>query len=232
MQLPIYARIAAIAGRPIVLVAALAMSAPGEYELAVTAGWSSHIAWLMPVCVSVYAGVAAVIAATRPKGLPGRMSAMVGAGLALLLALSAQMTAHLIEAGYADSGPILVAAVSAVPPVVVAHMLHLAAMPRTATDNAQASPADMAAPADSLTAMAGQPEDSDRAVAGQQTDMTVDADSEADSPADNGRPTPDEIRVAVEALSAQNNRVATGRDLAAYFGVSDRTGRRYLSMAA
>ncbi|WP_147266716.1 hypothetical protein [Streptomyces diacarni] len=46
----------------------LAMSAPGEYALAVEAGWSQTVAWLMPVVVSVYAAVAAVIAATRPKG--------------------------------------------------------------------------------------------------------------------------------------------------------------------
>ncbi|MFI6358871.1 hypothetical protein ACIBJF_41165 [Streptomyces sp. NPDC050743] len=55
------------------------------------------------------------------------MSARIGAGFALALALAAQVTAHLIASGYAHSNAVLVAATSAVPPVVVAHMLHLAA---------------------------------------------------------------------------------------------------------
>ncbi|WP_181860737.1 hypothetical protein [Streptomyces diacarni] len=42
--------------------------------------------------------------------------------------MAAQVVAHLIAAGFMASGPLLVAATSAVPPVVVAHLLHLAAM--------------------------------------------------------------------------------------------------------
>lgn len=48
--------------------------------------------------------------------------------------------------------------------------------------------------------------------------------------ADNDRPTPDTIRSAVSALTASGTRV-TGSALARHFGVSERTGRRYLAMA-
>lgn len=53
-----------------------------------------------------------------------RAAATVGRPAVLLaaLALSAQVVAHVISAGYAGSSAYLVAAVSAVPPVVVAHM--------------------------------------------------------------------------------------------------------------
>src|SRR5690606_18261871 len=111
MTAPWYARAVSAVGRPAVLLAALAMSAPGEYHLAVLAGWTGWTAWLMPLCLSVYAAAAAVMAATRPAGSPGRRSAVIGAGAALILALAAQVTAHLIAAGYMSPGPFLVAAV-------------------------------------------------------------------------------------------------------------------------
>lgn len=53
----------------------------------------------------------------------------------------------------------------------------------------------------------------------------------AESVADDDRPTPDTIRSAVAALSAAGQRV-TGAAIARHFGVSERTGRRYLAMAA
>jgi hypothetical protein len=96
MELPLYARVAATSGRPVVLLAAMAMSAPGEYQLAVMAGWSSPVAVLMPLVLSAYAAVASVMAATCPDS----RSAKAGAGMALALALTAQVIAHLIIAGY------------------------------------------------------------------------------------------------------------------------------------
>ncbi|MFJ1554543.1 hypothetical protein [Streptomyces mirabilis] len=232
MRLPWYARLAATIGRPVVLLAALAMSAPGEYNLARLAGWSPDVAALMPVTLSVYAAVAAVIAATRPKGVTGRVSALVGAGMALSLALAAQVTAHLIARGYMGTSAFLVAATSAVPPVVVAHLLHLAAVPRAAPECPADSGADtvtgepVCAPqmaAVSLPAVADNwPPD----------DLWADfANAEADSAPDALPPTPDVIRAAVEALSADGRKV-TGPMLGDHFGVSARTGRRYLAMAA
>ncbi|MBT2528206.1 hypothetical protein J7E91_23015 [Streptomyces sp. ISL-99] len=119
--MPWYARPAACT----VLVAALVMSAPGEFALAVLAGWSAWVAWLMPVCVSVYAAVAALFVDASPKGARGRGTAILGAAGALALALAAQVTAHWIAAGYLESSMALVGAVSAVPPVVVAHVMHM-----------------------------------------------------------------------------------------------------------
>ncbi|QXE37133.1 hypothetical protein KQY30_25855 [Streptomyces sp. GMY02] len=130
MQMPWYARTVFVAGRPLVLVAALAMSVPGEIQMAQAAGWHGWVAWLMPVCISAYAAAAAVIAEVRRRmALPGRLTATIGAGAALGLALSAQVVAHLIEQSYMHTSAVLVALVSAVPPLVVAHMLHMAATP-------------------------------------------------------------------------------------------------------
>ncbi|OII68285.1 hypothetical protein [Streptomyces sp. CC77] len=138
MHMPWYARVVFTAGRPFVLVAALVMSVPGEVRMAELAGWHGWITWLMPVCVSAYAACAAVISEVRRRaGLPGRVTATIGAGMALGLALAAQVVAHLIDRGYMASSAVLVAVVSAVPPLVVAHMLHMAAAPAAEITAAQ-----------------------------------------------------------------------------------------------
>jgi len=130
MHMPWYARVVFTAGRPFVLVAALVMSVPGEIRMAEIAGWHGWVTWLMPASVSAYAACAAVISEVRRRAnLPGRITATVGAGAALCLALSAQVVAHLTDRGYMHTSANLVAVVSAVPPVVVAHMLHMAATP-------------------------------------------------------------------------------------------------------
>jgi hypothetical protein len=130
IDLPWYAKLVFKAGRPVVLVAALLMSIPGEIHLAIVAGWSPDVAKLMPVCVSVYAACSAVIAdVAKRRQLPTRKSALVGAGAALILALCAQDVSHLISQNYMHSSAVLVGIVSAVPPLVVAHMLHMAAAP-------------------------------------------------------------------------------------------------------
>lgn len=127
---PWYARTATTAGRPLVLTIALAMCAPGEYHLALLAGWSEPWALGMPACLSAYAGIAAVVAATRPKGSPARISAIFGATIAIALALAAQVVAHLIDRGHMIGNQAwLVGLISAVPPAVVGHLLHLAAKP-------------------------------------------------------------------------------------------------------
>lgn len=126
-HLPWYARLATTYGRPAVLIAAIALSAPGEYQLARMAGWTPWVAWLMPFTISVYAAAAAALAASRPKG--ARASAIIGSGFALLLALAAQVVAHLLTSGHMRVTWQLIAVVSAIPPAVVAHVLHLAAMP-------------------------------------------------------------------------------------------------------
>lgn len=127
---PWYARTATSAGRPAVLAATLIMSMPGEYHVAKIAGWSDPWAYGMPFALSAYAGIAAVVAATRPKGARGRLSAQLGAGFAIALALAAQVVAHLVQTGHMNGNQAwLIAVTSMVPPAVLAHLLHLAATP-------------------------------------------------------------------------------------------------------
>jgi len=143
---PWYARLATTAGRPAVLAATLIMSMPGEYHVAKFAGWSDPWAYGMPFSLSAYAGIAAVVAATRPKGARGRASAVIGAGFAIVLALAAQVVAHLVQTGHMDHNQAwLIAVTSMVPPAVLAHLLHLAATPvgkaEAAPGRAPAAPA-------------------------------------------------------------------------------------------
>ncbi|WP_411140072.1 hypothetical protein [Streptomyces sp. x-80] len=183
IAMPWYARPAAFT----VLGAALVMSAPGEYSLAVLAGWSPWVAWLMPVCVSVYAAVAAMFVDSRPKGAPGRGTAVVGAAGALTLALAAQVTAHLISAGFVESSGWLVAAVSAVPPVVVAHIMHMVARAHTvAVEEPVAVTADSA---ETATVVSGRDET--------EADVSVQDETEAD-----GQELEGEVAVDAEAVDA------------------------------
>ncbi|MFB8101333.1 hypothetical protein ACFC3O_00600 [Streptomyces sp. NPDC056007] len=127
---PWYARTATTVGRPAVLTATLIMSMPGEYKVAKLAGWSDPWAYGMPFALSAYAGIAAVVTATRPKGARGRISAQLGAAFAIVLALAAQVVAHLVQTGHMNGNQAwLIAITSMVPPAVLAHLLHLAATP-------------------------------------------------------------------------------------------------------
>ncbi|GHA13604.1 hypothetical protein ACFOOM_32330 [Streptomyces echinoruber] len=244
--LPWYARPSAFT----VLGAALVMSAPGEYSLAVLAGWSPWVAWLMPVCVSVYAAVAAMFVDSRPKGAPGRGTAILGAAGALALALAAQVTAHLISAGYAQSSAWLVAAVSAVPPVVVAHIMHMVARAHGAVRAAQADAVEEPeATADSTPEPEAVEELVDaepvhdgsrpaglsviRGGAGEPDTLPLEElepVAKVPSPAKGGR-TVEEIRAAVEELKATGQPV-NGTTYAALVGVSARTARRDLQALA
>ncbi|MFG2902413.1 transfer protein spdA [Streptomyces zaomyceticus] len=54
-------------------------------------------------------------------------------------------------------------------------------------------------------------------------------DSEPDAPTT--PPTADDVRAAIAVLESKHGRPATGQLVAAHYGVSERTGRRYLAMA-
>ncbi|QFZ75081.1 hypothetical protein GFH48_19020 [Streptomyces fagopyri] len=138
---PFWVRGLTAGGRPIVLGVALLMCAPGEYHLAETAGWNDPFTYGMPVVLSAYAGIAAAVASTRRPGDRGRWSAIIGACLALGLAMAAQVVSHLITTGHviADQ-PVLIAVTSLVPPAVVGHLLHLAASPPDAHQDAEDAP--------------------------------------------------------------------------------------------
>jgi hypothetical protein len=189
------------------------MSIPGEIHLAEVAGWdhvsiwghSFNVAALMPVCVSVYAACSAVIAdvAKRLK-LPNRKSALVGAGAALALALAAQDISHLIALDYMGAGKVLVGAVSAIPPLVAAHMLHMAAAP-------------------AVTASVVEVDEFE--------DDEFEAEDMTEKPRKRrpGRPglTEAEVQAAIDQLNAAGKNV-TPENLAQILNRSARTARRYL----
>ncbi|MET8114030.1 hypothetical protein [Streptomyces prasinus] len=127
---PPLVRFATSAGRPAVLAAALALSAPGEYSLAILAGWDWRFALIMPASLSMYAAVAAAIAGSLPRRSPERRQANIGAIIALALAMAAQICEHLISGGYLQKSAWIVVIVSATPPAVAAHVLHLTATVR------------------------------------------------------------------------------------------------------
>ncbi|MGP3750832.1 hypothetical protein [Streptomyces sp. IBSNAI001] len=135
---PAHVRLARKYGQQAVLYAALALSAPGEYALAQMAGWDASVAWLMPAVMSLYAAIGASVAkaqkeaarvavGTEHEAEAKRRSrnATGGALVALLMATAAQITEHVITA--AVFGPTLwvIVVVSAVPPLVAAHVLHI-----------------------------------------------------------------------------------------------------------
>lgn len=136
--LPWYLKGILYVGIPSACLAALYLSIPGEVALARTAGWSAHYAPAMPVCLSVYALSAGAIAAYRRKmALPGQLTALIGSLMALVLAMSAQSISHLIEQSYMSTSAFLVVAVSCVPPLTIAHLVHMAETPaqvRTASE--------------------------------------------------------------------------------------------------
>ncbi|MFE2045721.1 hypothetical protein ACFXAZ_33360 [Streptomyces sp. NPDC059477] len=121
------------AGRPAVAVWVMIMCAPGEHHLGRLAGWSDTLAWGMAGVLAAYAGIASAVASKRPKGAPGKKSAVAGAWLSLATAMSAQPVSHLFVTGHWSADPRppvwLVVSVSCVPPLVLGHLLHLAATP-------------------------------------------------------------------------------------------------------
>jgi hypothetical protein len=123
-------------GRPLAAVVVLVLCAPGEQHLAYLAGWNGDRAWLSwgwAGLLSLYAGISAVVATVRPRGARGKATAVVGAGLSLLLAMAAQPVSHMFTTGWLSAEPRpplwLVVIVSGIPPFILGHLLHLAASP-------------------------------------------------------------------------------------------------------
>ncbi|GAA1434844.1 hypothetical protein GCM10009601_60000 [Streptomyces thermospinosisporus] len=194
------------------------MSAPAEISLSRAAGFTGGTEYLAPFVLSLYAACAATVAATRPKGVRGRLSAILGAGLALGFALSAQVTAHLLSAGHISSGPWLITAVSSVPSIAAAHLLHLAVVPKgepVSPGKAEKEPEKaVEAP---LSA-------SDKPKKEKAKECLV-----SRSKAPSRRPSLQAIRDAAMNLDATGQKV-TAKALAEWFKVSERTGARYLSV--
>ncbi|MEU0105557.1 hypothetical protein ABZ313_09310 [Streptomyces sp. NPDC006251] len=154
-------------------------------------------------------------------------------------ALAAQVTAHLIAAGYALSSAWLVAAVSAVPPVVVAHIMHMVArahvaVQEDAVEELEAPAAPVAEPEDAtlppadlslIQGRAGEPEEIPLPGLEAQEEPEV-----RKVPAKGGRSLED-IRAAVAKLKADGQPV-NGTTYAKLVGVSGRTARRDLQALA
>ena len=137
---PWYVTAAIRYGRPTALLVVLLMCAPGEIHLASLAGWSQTWSYGEPATMSLYALIASIIADQLPRNAPKRRSAHLGAGLALLLAMSAQVVDHLISAHYLPARSIaLIAIVSAVPPLAAWHIVHVAARPTASATAAVAA---------------------------------------------------------------------------------------------
>ncbi|MEU7431071.1 hypothetical protein AB0B07_09470 [Streptomyces sioyaensis] len=145
-NIPWWATLFTDAGRPIVAILVMVMCAPGEHHLGVLAGWDTRLAWGMASVLAAYAGIAAVVASRRPAGAPGKTSAVIGAWLALGAAMAAQPVSHLFVTGHWSATPHapawLVITVSCVPPLVLGHLLHLAATPVVAPSASVDTPAD------------------------------------------------------------------------------------------
>jgi hypothetical protein len=118
-------------GTPVAVVMMMVLCAPGEQHLAHLAGWTTHMAWLLSGLVVAYAGIAAVEATSRPPGAKGKFSAVLGAVVALGLAMAAQPISHLFVTDWLSASPRapvwLIVSVSCVPPLIVGHLLHLSA---------------------------------------------------------------------------------------------------------
>lgn len=120
--------------RPVVAAVVLVMSFPGEHYLAHMAGWVGWLSWGMPIVLTLYAGVAAVVATKRPRGSSGKTTAVLGAGVAITLSMAAQPFAHLFQSGWVPGDAWTyrqteAVVVSCIPALVFGHLLHLAAAP-------------------------------------------------------------------------------------------------------
>ncbi|MBT2609916.1 hypothetical protein J7I97_16950 [Streptomyces sp. ISL-87] len=244
--LPWYVKAVLRVAIPAACLAALFLSIPGEIAMARAAGWSETYSYAMPICVSVYALAAAAIAAYRRRaGLPGQVTALIGAAVALLLAICAQSISHLMAQDYMGTSAVLVVAVSSVPPLVIAHMMHMAETPSqeltaseemeimkrvissymeetsgTLLDNARTLMREY----DYLTARAGE-------LAGEAREEALAADSRLRRPtAKRAAASEAEIRAAAQALKAKGEKL-TGANLAAVLGVAESTGYRYRQIA-
>jgi Protein of unknown function (DUF2637) len=101
--------------------------------LALECGWSPSIAWLLPVCIDLYA-----ITATRRWLRPGidpwvRRRVAVSGWLCVGLSVAGNTVQHILSLGYlrmanGDPSWIIVVLVAAVPPVMIGWLVHIEAV--------------------------------------------------------------------------------------------------------
>lgn len=119
-------------GVPAAAILVLVLCAPGEQHLGDLSGWGYRMSWGLSGLFTLYAGLAAVISTQLPQGARGKTSSVWGAFLSLALAMAAQPVSHMFVTGYISVTPRpplwLVVSVSSVPPLILGHLLHFAAM--------------------------------------------------------------------------------------------------------
>lgn len=218
---PLWVRAFTNLGRPAVAVIVLIMCAPGEHHLAQLAGWDTRLAWGMAGVLAAYAGIASAVASARPKGAPGKRSAVLGAALSLGAAMAAQPVSHLFVTGHLSAEPRppvwLVVAVSCVPPLVLGHLLHLAASPVT---NAPLPALPKRVPGQALAELAAE--------TGEPTSEPTETDPEPDEP--------EGEQPAYDRETDPRQRLLTTRQVADHYGVEPSTvntwrGRKKLTPA-
>ncbi|MFF4960563.1 transfer protein spdA [Streptomyces sp. NPDC001222] len=195
------------------LLAAMYLSYSAEYALALECGFSRWTAPAFPVALDLF-----MIWSVRQRR---------AVAVSVLAVVAFNVAAHLPLSGRWLMAVTVAAAIAA--PLVVWAM-HVRPRVR-ASESRSAIPAD-GNPSEAVNGPHVASESLPEPVFPHDLwqDFEDSAPDTAESVADNDRPTPEVIRSAVAALSAAGQRV-TGAAIARHFGVSERTGRRYLAMA-
>lgn len=127
-------------GMILVGLAAAASSFSGLFDLAHRTGWLIWLCALLPLTVDAYAMTATrVWLAKSTRNSPARRWAKVNAIGAITVSVAGNAVDHALTAGVFPLGWPLVVAVSAIPPVVLGllvHMAHLRTLPPTGTATA------------------------------------------------------------------------------------------------
>ncbi|MGW3024793.1 transfer protein spdA [Streptomyces sp. NPDC001221] len=209
------------------LLAAMYLSFSAEYALALECGFSRYTAPAFPVALDLF-----MIWSVRQRR---------AVAASVLAVVAFNVSAHLPLSG---RWLVVVTVAAAVAAPLIVWAMHVRPRVR-ASEGRSAIPADgnPSEPVNGPQVAAGRLSESDPVAVADEfwsdflaTDSAVadsapdNADSDRPTP-DTAPPTPDAIRAAIDRLSAAGQRV-TGPAIAREFNVSERTGRRYLAMAA
>ena len=192
--------------RYVALLAAMSISFTTQRELALTHGVPESVAFAVPLAIDLY-----MIWSVRSRK---------DIALSVAVAVAANVAGVLTAESLSAVGTWVSAGLHAVFPVTV-YRMH-----RRPSEGLPDS-----GPVNESSKAAAVPQNATEGV-----DWWPSADlwqDFADSGAEADRPTPPspaDIRAAVDVLASKHGRV-TGRMMAEHFGVSERTGRRYLAMA-
>ncbi|MFG2144263.1 DUF2637 domain-containing protein [Streptomyces sp. NPDC048696] len=130
------------AGMGAVGIAAAASSYAALQDLAVRTGWWAWLSWLLPLTIDAYAMTAVrVWLGNSTRNPVARAWAKANAIGAIILSVAGNAVDHTVAAGVVPVGWPLIVSVSAVPPVVLGllvHMAHLRTLPSATGSPAEA----------------------------------------------------------------------------------------------